>query len=108
MLVGEILKRAGAPLGTELRGNAIASYVLASATDGYQVLFSLAELDPGVHEQRRSSSPTPSTASRCSPIRARCGSSRRRTRAAARSIRMLRAARGRAPQEVAIDATMPR
>ena len=34
-------------LGTELRGNAIASYVVASATDGYQVVFSLAELDPG-------------------------------------------------------------
>ncbi|MEQ1870900.1 MAG: molybdopterin-dependent oxidoreductase [Vicinamibacterales bacterium] len=47
VLVGEILKRAGVPLGTELRGNAIASYVVASATDGYQVVFSLAELDPG-------------------------------------------------------------
>jgi hypothetical protein len=46
VLVGEILKRAGAPLGGDLRGNAIATYVLASATDGYQVLFSLAELDP--------------------------------------------------------------
>ena len=46
VLVGEILKRAGAPLGTELRGDAIASYVVASATDGYQVVFSLAELDP--------------------------------------------------------------
>jgi DMSO/TMAO reductase YedYZ molybdopterin-dependent catalytic subunit len=47
VLVGEILKRAGAPLGSELRGNAIASYVVASASDGYQVVFSLAELDPG-------------------------------------------------------------
>jgi len=47
VLVGEILKRAGVALGTELRGNAIASYVVASATDGYQVVFSLAELDPG-------------------------------------------------------------
>lgn len=46
VLVGELLKRAGVPLGGELRGNAMASYVLASATDGYQVLFSLAELDP--------------------------------------------------------------
>jgi hypothetical protein len=44
--VGEILKRAGVPLGAELRGNALASYVVASATDGYQVVFSLAELDP--------------------------------------------------------------
>jgi hypothetical protein len=47
VLVGEILKRAGVPLGTELRGDAVASYVVASANDGYQVVFSLAELDPG-------------------------------------------------------------
>src|SRR5262245_66573201 len=47
VLVGEVLKRAGAPLGGELRGNAVASYVVASARDGYQAVFSLAELDPG-------------------------------------------------------------
>jgi hypothetical protein len=46
VLVGEILKRAGSPVGPEMRGNAISSYVLASASDGYQVVFSLAELDP--------------------------------------------------------------
>ena len=46
VLVAEILKRAGAPLGSDLRGNAMATYVLASASDGYQVLFSLPELDP--------------------------------------------------------------
>ena len=44
--VGEILARAGVPLGPGLRGNVLASYVVASATDGYQVVFSLAELDP--------------------------------------------------------------
>jgi DMSO/TMAO reductase YedYZ molybdopterin-dependent catalytic subunit len=42
----EVLKRAGVPQGSELRGKALASYVLAEAQDGYQVLFSLAELDP--------------------------------------------------------------
>jgi DMSO/TMAO reductase YedYZ molybdopterin-dependent catalytic subunit len=42
----EILKKAGVPQGSELRGKALASYVLASASDGYQVLFSLGELDP--------------------------------------------------------------
>ena len=47
VLVGEVLKRAGAPVGSELRGNAVASYVVASAQDGYQAVFSLAELDPG-------------------------------------------------------------
>jgi DMSO/TMAO reductase YedYZ molybdopterin-dependent catalytic subunit len=48
VLVSEILKRAGVPLGTDLRGNALASYVVASAGDGYQVVFSLAELDQGL------------------------------------------------------------
>lgn len=47
VLVGELLKRAGAPAGNDMRGNAVASYVIASATDGYQVVFSAAELDPG-------------------------------------------------------------
>ena len=45
VLVGEILKKAGVPLGENLRGNAVAAYVTASAADGYQVVFSLAELD---------------------------------------------------------------
>src|SRR5258708_2239009 len=36
----QVLKRAGVPQGSELRGKALASYVLASASDGYQVLFS--------------------------------------------------------------------
>lgn len=47
VLVGELLKRAGVPVGAELRGNAVASYVVVSATDGYQAVFSVAELDPG-------------------------------------------------------------
>ncbi len=46
VLLGEVLSRAGAPLGAELRGNNVASYVLAKARDGYQVVFSLAEVDP--------------------------------------------------------------
>ncbi len=44
--VHEILKRAGAPQGQALRGKALAGYVLAEAQDGYQVVFSLGELDP--------------------------------------------------------------
>jgi hypothetical protein len=48
VLVGEILKRAGAPVGSELRGTALTSYVVASASDGYRVVFSLAELDAGI------------------------------------------------------------
>jgi hypothetical protein len=44
----EILKQAGAPQGGELRGKALTTYVLAEAQDSYQVLFSLAELDPAI------------------------------------------------------------
>jgi hypothetical protein len=42
----EVLARAGVPQGEALRGKALVGYVLAEAQDGYQVLFSLAELDP--------------------------------------------------------------
>lgn len=42
----DLLKVAGVPQGGELRGKALASYVLAEAQDGYQVVFSLGELDP--------------------------------------------------------------
>src|SRR5260221_13347485 len=44
--VAEILKKAGAPLGKELKGPNMAVGVLARAADGYQVLFSIAEFDP--------------------------------------------------------------
>lgn len=47
VLLSELLKRAGVPGGADLRGNAVATYLLASASDGYQVVFSLAEVDPG-------------------------------------------------------------
>jgi DMSO/TMAO reductase YedYZ molybdopterin-dependent catalytic subunit len=42
----EVLRRAGVPQGEALRGKALSSYVLASAQDGYQVAFSVGELDP--------------------------------------------------------------
>jgi DMSO/TMAO reductase YedYZ molybdopterin-dependent catalytic subunit len=42
----EILRKAGAPLGKDLRGKAMASYVLVTAHDGYRVVFALPELDP--------------------------------------------------------------
>jgi DMSO/TMAO reductase YedYZ molybdopterin-dependent catalytic subunit len=48
VLVADLLRRAGAPLGNDLRGAALATYVMATASDGYQVLFSLAELDPAM------------------------------------------------------------
>ena len=44
--LSDILKQAGVPLGPGLRGAALSTYVMVSASDGYQVLFSLGELDP--------------------------------------------------------------
>jgi DMSO/TMAO reductase YedYZ molybdopterin-dependent catalytic subunit len=42
----EILKRAGTPTDKARRGDALASYVLATASDGYKVAFTLAEVAP--------------------------------------------------------------
>src|SRR5215468_11376087 len=44
--LSDVLKKAGVPLGPGMRGAALAGYVVASASDGYQVVFSLGELDP--------------------------------------------------------------
>jgi len=41
-----VLEKAGAPFGKKLRGKVLSTYVLAKATDGYQVAFTLGELDP--------------------------------------------------------------
>ena len=41
--VSDLLALVGAPLGSALRGRAVASYVLVEATDGYRVVFSLEE-----------------------------------------------------------------
>lgn len=40
-----VLKQAGVPQGAQIRGKVMATYVLAEGGDGYQVLFSLPELD---------------------------------------------------------------
>jgi DMSO/TMAO reductase YedYZ molybdopterin-dependent catalytic subunit len=45
VLVSELLTRAGAPMGRGMGGNGLLSYVRAVAGDGYEVLFSLGELD---------------------------------------------------------------
>jgi hypothetical protein len=47
----EILQRAGAPLGKELRGPNMTMYVVAGGSDGYQAVFALAEFDPGFTNQ---------------------------------------------------------
>jgi len=48
VMLEELLRKAGVPQGENLRGPAMASYVLAEAADGYRVVFSLAELDSGI------------------------------------------------------------
>ncbi len=42
----ELLKQAGATVGSELRGKNLAKYVIVKASDGYVAIFSLPELDP--------------------------------------------------------------
>ncbi len=42
----EVLKAAGAKFGNDLRGPALATYLLVEAADGYRVVFALPELDP--------------------------------------------------------------
>jgi DMSO/TMAO reductase YedYZ molybdopterin-dependent catalytic subunit len=44
----DVLQKAGVPQGEKLRGASMATYVVAEATDGYRVVFSLAELDSGI------------------------------------------------------------
>jgi DMSO/TMAO reductase YedYZ molybdopterin-dependent catalytic subunit len=46
----EILKRAGVPQGSALRGPAMSIYVRAEGADGYATVFALAELDPSVQD----------------------------------------------------------
>ena len=43
----DILRSVGVKLGEQLRGPELTTYVLVKAADNYQVVFSLAELDPG-------------------------------------------------------------
>jgi len=52
VLLEDVLKRAGVPTGSSLRGKALTTYVLVEAQDGYQVVFSLGELDPSVTDNQ--------------------------------------------------------
>jgi hypothetical protein len=44
-----LLAKLAAPLGEHLRGKALASYIVASGSDGYSVVLSIAEADPSFH-----------------------------------------------------------
>jgi hypothetical protein len=45
-----LLAKVNAPLGKELHGEAMTSYLVATGSDGYSVVLSLAEVDPDFHE----------------------------------------------------------
>jgi DMSO/TMAO reductase YedYZ molybdopterin-dependent catalytic subunit len=88
VLLRDLLQKAGAPLGDKLRGKALASYVLASASDGYKVAFTLGELDPQFGNapilvaDTRDGKPLPS---KQGPFRLVCANDKE----GARSVRML-------------------
>ena len=45
VILAEILQKAGATVGPQLKGENLSKYLLVEASDGYQVMFALAELD---------------------------------------------------------------
>lgn len=47
----QILEKAGVSTGSKLRGENLAKYLLISAADGYEVVYSLAEIDPEFTDQ---------------------------------------------------------
>jgi hypothetical protein len=47
--LSDLLAKIGAPLGDDLRGRSLADYLVATGSDGYTVLLSLAEIDPSFH-----------------------------------------------------------
>ncbi len=50
--LSDLLSKAGVPLGDKLRGKGLATYVTARASDGYVVVYSLAELDPAMNDNQ--------------------------------------------------------
>jgi hypothetical protein len=47
-----LLAKINAPMGNELRGETMTSYLIATGSDGYAVVLSLAEVDPVFHENQ--------------------------------------------------------
>src|SRR5262249_24772779 len=50
--LSDLLSKAGVPLGEKLRGRGLATYVVAKASDGYAVVYSIAELDPAMTDNQ--------------------------------------------------------
>ena len=49
--IAEIFNKAGVTAGKQLRGENLAKYLLVTCADGYQVVFSLAELDSSITDR---------------------------------------------------------
>ena len=49
VLLSDVLAKSDAPLGAKLKGRMYMTGVIAEGTDGYQVLYSVAEVDPAMH-----------------------------------------------------------
>ena len=47
----EVLEKAGVTTGSKLRGENLAKYLLVGAADGYEVVYSLPEIDPEFTDQ---------------------------------------------------------
>ena len=47
--LSDLIAKVGAPLGSELRGKALANYVVATGSDGYKAVLALGEVDPSFH-----------------------------------------------------------
>ena len=50
VLLRDVLARANVPLGDELRGKALARAIVATAVDGYQVAYAIAEIDAAFND----------------------------------------------------------
>jgi hypothetical protein len=47
----EVLKSAGVKFGQDMRGKALANYLVVEASDGYRAVFALPELDPAFSDR---------------------------------------------------------
>jgi len=52
VLLSDLMQAAGVPSAEKLRGPDLAACIIAQAKDGYRVLFSLAEVDPGFTDSK--------------------------------------------------------
>lgn len=58
VVLSDVLKDAGAPLGEKLRGAQLAKFILVEAADAYRAVFALPELDPAFTDRPSSTATT--------------------------------------------------